>query len=104
VLPAMLELPQSLVITNAHLVVPDVLLAVMLTPVLLAQSITIYQEAHAHLAVMVTTPLLDQPQMFAQLVMMLSTVKLALLPMKENVPSVMKISVLFQESVKNVRT
>jgi len=104
VLHAKLELPQSLVITNAHLVVLDVLLAVMLTPVLLAQSITIYQEAHAYLAVMVSTPLLDQPQMFAQLVMMLSIAKLALLQLKENVPSVMMVSVLFQESAKNVRT
>jgi len=94
---ARLELIQLKAITNAHLVVMDVLLAVELLLVALAQPITICQEAHASLVVMVNMPLLNQAQMCAQLVVM-KTVKLVVKPQPlENVLFVTRLSISHPE-------
>ena len=91
-LHARLELIQLLVITNAHLVVTDVLVAVVLLFVPLAQPITICHQTHAHIVVMVNMPLLNQPQMCAQLVVM-TIVKLVVKPQPlESVLLVMRLS------------
>lgn len=70
VLHAKLELIHLLNPTHAHLVVPDVLLAVEFLPVLLAQPITICHQGNAPLVEKVCTHLLDQNQMSVPLVMM----------------------------------